>query len=58
MTGSALSQVTGLLAFDTPGAGLYDITDRIESLLGRRVAECNITVDDIYFPHEERQPQR
>lgn len=36
----------------------HDITDRIESLLGLRVAECNITVDDIYFPHEERQPQR
>lgn len=36
----------------------HDITERVESLLGLRVAECNITVDDIYFPHEERQQQR
>lgn len=35
----------------------HDVTERIESLLGLRVAECNITVDDIYFPHEERQEQ-
>lgn len=35
----------------------HDVTERIESLLGLRVAECNITVDDIYFPHEERQQQ-
>lgn len=34
-----------------------DVTERIESLLGLRVAECNITVSDIYFPHEERQRQ-
>jgi len=33
----------------------HGITDRIERLLGLRVAECNVTVDDIYFPHEERQ---
>lgn len=35
----------------------HDITERIESLLGLRVSECNITVNDIYFPHEERQQQ-
>lgn len=36
----------------------HDVTERIESLLGLRVSECNITVDDIYFPHEESQQQR
>lgn len=36
----------------------HDVTDRVESLLGLRVAECNITIDDIYFPHEERQRQQ
>jgi uncharacterized alkaline shock family protein YloU len=35
----------------------HDITERIESLLGLRVSECNVTVNDIYFPHEERQQQ-
>lgn len=35
----------------------HDLTERIESLLGLRVSECNITVNDIYFPHEERQQQ-
>lgn len=35
----------------------HDVTDRIESLLGLRVSECNITVDDIYFPHEESRQQ-
>lgn len=33
----------------------HDVTERIESLSGLRVKECNITVDDIYFPHEEHQ---
>lgn len=36
----------------------HDVTERVETLLGLRVAECNVTVDDIYFPHEERQQQR
>lgn len=36
----------------------HDVTERIESLSGLRVTECNITVDDIYFPHEERQQHR
>lgn len=35
----------------------HDVTERIESLLGLRVTECNVTVNDIYFPHEERQQQ-
>jgi uncharacterized alkaline shock family protein YloU len=35
----------------------HEITERIESLLGLRVTDCNIAVDDIYFPHEERQQQ-
>lgn len=35
----------------------HEITDRIESLLGLRVSECNVAVNDIYFPHEERQQQ-
>lgn len=35
----------------------HEITERIESLLGLRVAECNITVSDIYFPHEEQSTQ-
>lgn len=33
----------------------HDITDRIETMLGLRVKECNITVDDFYFPGEESQ---
>lgn len=35
----------------------HEVTERIESLLGLRVTDCNIAVDDIYFPHEERQQQ-
>ena len=36
----------------------YEITDRIETMLGLRVKECNITVDDFYFPNEERQQEQ
>jgi uncharacterized alkaline shock family protein YloU len=35
----------------------HEVTEQIESLLGLRVTDCNIAVDDIYFPHEERQQQ-
>lgn len=35
----------------------HEITEQIQSLLGLRVTDCNIAVDDIYFPHEERQQQ-
>lgn len=36
----------------------HEITDRIETMLGLRVKECNITVDDFYFPNEESQQQQ
>lgn len=36
----------------------HDITDRIETTLGLRVKECNITVDDFYFPDEEGREQQ
>lgn len=36
----------------------HEITDRIETMLGLRVKECNITVDDFYFPNEERQQEQ
>lgn len=36
----------------------HEITERIETLIGLRVRECNITVDDIYFPREESQEQQ
>lgn len=46
----SLLQVTGALR--------HEITERIETLTGLRVRECNITVDDLYFPREESQGQR
>ena len=40
------------------GALRHEITDRIETMLGLRVKECNITVDDFYFPNEEQEQEQ
>jgi uncharacterized alkaline shock family protein YloU len=35
-----------------------NVMRRVESLLGLRVTEVNITVSDVYFPQEQQQEQR
>ena len=35
-----------------------NVVRRVESLLGLRVTEVNITVSDVYFPQEQQQEQR
>ena len=35
-----------------------NVIRRVESLLGLRVTEVNITVSDVYFPQEQQQEQR
>ena len=35
-----------------------NVIRRVESLVGLRVTEVNITVNDIFFPHQEQQQQQ
>jgi uncharacterized alkaline shock family protein YloU len=35
-----------------------NVVNRVESLVGLRVTEVNITVSDIYFPQEEQERER
>ena len=35
-----------------------NVIRRVESLVGLRVTEVNITVSDIFFPHQEQQQQQ
>ena len=34
-----------------------NVTRRVENLVGLRVTEVNITVSDVFFPHQEQQEQ-
>ena len=45
MTGSVLRQATGILSIDTPGAGLYDVTDRVIAWVdAQRMADGLVTI--------------